>query len=104
MNEKISAAAIKAGDSIFTGTTHFAATELLLSDDSIPQQAKDSVQYGYVTNAGRFVSREEAFIIAKSGGQVHGDLADPVHNMNFYGSATPRLDASFVSHYAEFNS
>lgn len=107
-NEKISAAAIKIGNEIYTGPTHFGALRKIyevpgLDADTVMQMVL-SGEDGFVTDTGRFVTREEAFIIAQQAQQIGAaspmDLADPVKNMDFYGKPEPTLDSGMLEHYA----
>jgi len=96
--ERIAGAAIRVVGKIFVGTTHFEATSKYLNlNEVIAHPLED----GYVTDAGRFVDREEAFSIAVANGQAQGELADPKRNMIFYGTNRPRLDSSIIADYAE---
>lgn len=61
---QIAAAAIKSGDSIATGPNHATIRE------KTPQIAKEGAQEGFVTDTGKFVTREEAAAIAKDAGQL----------------------------------
>jgi hypothetical protein len=94
--EKVAAAAIRVGTQIYIGTTHFEASEKYINLNEVVAQ---STEDGYVTDLGRFVDREEAFQIAVRNGQAHGDLADPLRNMAFYGTNRPRLDSSIIENY-----
>lgn len=65
--ERVAAAAVKVRGHIFTGVSHkaavFAAGWALLGPEDI----------GFVTSEGRFVSRAEAWKIAKREGQLRRD-------------------------------
>ena len=100
--EMISAAAIRCGDLVFTGPTHFAAlkkiTLLALPATQRHEMMLNGVD-GFVTDAGRVVSREEGFKIAKSSCQIVGELGDPERNKEFYGGDEPRLDSGIVGFF-----
>jgi hypothetical protein len=71
--ERIAAAAVRVEGETYTGTTHAEAYEKaigrpLTADQRVPNLGNDS---GFVTNAGRFVTRDEALDIARSADQVH---------------------------------
>jgi len=104
-SEKIAASALRCGEQIFTGPTHFAAMHKIIglpvSAEQKAQMMLDAVD-GFVTDAGRFVTREEGYAIAKGVGQIGGDLADPVKNKAFYGGSEPRLDSGMVESMAPF--
>jgi hypothetical protein len=108
MPEKISAAAVKVGERVFTGETHMACLNVILqSTEFTPhQRARMSLagEDGFVTNIGRFVTREEGFEIAKAQGQMitHPCADDPAANMAFYGGTKPRLDSGLIREYAKF--
>jgi len=94
--EKVAAAAIRVGSKIYTGSTHFEATEKYIN---LYEVVTVPVEDGYVTDMGRFINREEAFEIAVRNGQAHGELADPERNTAFYGTNRPRLDSSIIESY-----
>lgn len=101
--EKISAAAIRCGDQTFTAATHFAAMKTIIQLGVPSEQKCAMLLYGvdgFVTDTGRFVSREEGFIIAKRSRQITGELGDPEKNKEFYGGAEPRLDSGIVEFFA----
>jgi hypothetical protein len=75
--EKIVAAASKRGEEVRTGTTHFEAEE----DWGLPEKR------GFVTNTGRFVSREEAYQIAAKAKQAKGA---------YEGAEGRQLDATMI--------
>jgi len=99
----ISAAAIRCGDQVFTGPTHFAVLKKIIGLD-LPGDHKSKMMLngedGFVTNTGRLVSREEGFKIAKSKRQIIGELGDPEKNKAFYGGDEPRLDSGILEFYA----
>lgn len=101
--EKISAAAICCGDQVFTGPTHIAILrKITLLDVPAKQRCQMllSGEDGFVTDTGRFVSREEGFKIAKHSNQIAGELGDPEKNKAFYGGDEPRLDSGIMEFYA----
>ena len=65
------------------------------------QMMLDAVD-GFVTDEGRFVTREEGYAIARASRQIGGDLADPAKNKAFYGGTEPRLDSGMVESMAPF--
>ena len=72
--ERIAAAAIKAGDRIFTGPVHWAAEDKIQGTDveeTVPCTLWD---YGFVTNLGRFVTRHEAASLARVSGQIRNSV------------------------------
>jgi hypothetical protein len=75
--EKIVAAASKRGEEVRTGTTHFEAEE----DWGLPEKR------GFMTNTGRFVSREEAYQIAAKAKQAKGA---------YEGAEGRQLDATMI--------
>lgn len=68
--EKIAAAAIKRGDEIFTGRTHIDAITKM--EERYPKwfDSEVPVNDGFITDAGRFVERDEAGRIASEAGQL----------------------------------
>jgi hypothetical protein len=71
--EKISSPAIKDGDKIYTGKNHEEIRQ------SMPEGSNKGAEAdtGFVTDKGRFVSREEADKIAKAQGQFKGEKKEP---------------------------
>ncbi|MGI9077183.1 MAG: hypothetical protein ACR2G6_07635 [Gemmatimonadaceae bacterium] len=73
--ETIQAAAVRLKDGrIFTGPSHYIIVEHLID----AKQAKliESAHDGFITTAGRFVSRADGHVIARRSGQVFGDSGD----------------------------
>ncbi|HEY4489064.1 MAG TPA: hypothetical protein VJA87_01125 [Candidatus Paceibacterota bacterium] len=68
--EKITAAAIRCEGVIFSGSTH--ADAFLALKEKSPEWNWDehTLEDGFVTSSGRFVSREEASQIAKNANQL----------------------------------
>jgi len=102
--EKIAAAAIKIGDQVFTGTTHFGAMREIaqsLPADQVATAMLDG-EDGFLTTDGRFVDRAEAFEIAQASRQISSvqGLDDPEKNKAFYGTEKPSLDSGIVESYA----
>jgi hypothetical protein len=77
---QVAAAAIKIGAHQFTGTCHFLAAEAaaasgVLGDENAMDRYWNGeldavITYGFVTNAGEFLTREEAFNLAVRNGQL----------------------------------
>ena len=108
MNEKIAAAALRIGNEVYTGTTHFAAMRAVIElpgveSSTIARMLMDA-EDGFVTDTGRFVTRSEAFDIAREQGQInHAELSDPEANKEFYQSDEPSLDSGLIGeNYAPF--
>jgi len=71
--EHIDWAAIKVGDKIFKGQTHYGAGERAAMELGVPfDKIADTATDGFLTTSGRFVGREEAGRIAQSTGQFKG--------------------------------
>lgn len=71
--ETVTSPAVRVGDSTFTGEDHDAIEQKLLRDGTVTRDQiskLDEDASGFVTSSGRFVSREEAFKIARQSGQV----------------------------------
>lgn len=105
MTEKIAAAAIRVGNDIFTGTTHFAAMRRIIDTPGVDPNAVAQMvlrgEDGFITDTGRFVDRAEAFEIARQQDQIaHSDLADPETNKAFYQTEQPSLDSGMMEGYA----
>ena len=94
---RIAAAAVRVGDKIYIGSTHFEAS---LKFINLPGMSEAKTDDGYVTDTGRFLNREEAFWLALTSGQANGELADPKRNINFYGTTRPRLESGIVENFA----
>ncbi len=107
--EKIAAAALKVDDRVYTGVTHFMAMRKIIQDPSIdPADLADvllACQDGFVTDTGRYVTRDEAFVIANAANQIKPselNLHDPEKNKDFYQTDKPSLDSGMVmDSYAE---
>ena len=104
-NEKIAAAAIRIGNEVFTGTTHFAAMRKIIAMPGVDPATISGMilkgEDGFVTDSGRFEDRAEAFEIARAQKQIsHTELADPEKNMAFYNTDKPSLDSGIVESYA----
>jgi prophage tail gpP-like protein len=105
--EKIAAAAIKIGNEVYTGMTHFAVMRRIVmmpdvASGTVAQMILDGMD-GFVTDAGRFVDRAEAFRIAAQARQMSDhEYADPEKNKAFYGTEEPSLDSGLIEHYAAF--
>jgi hypothetical protein len=104
---KISAACLRVGETIFTGATHAAALAKIVALPGVPPSEKARLQLaaedGFLANDGRFLSREEAFVVAVAAGQVSHELKDPDKNKAFYGGDRPRLDSGIVDSYEPLN-
>ena len=80
--EKIAEAAIKIGDDIYVGPTHFAVMQKVIRLPGIdPAKAAQMLLNGvdgFVTSTGRFVQQDETAVIAKAAGQplLFGSLVD----------------------------
>lgn len=103
--EKIAGAAIRVGNEVFVGSTHFAAMRRIVEMPGVdPATVADMImrgEDGFVTDTGRFVSRSEAFQIASEQGQLaHTELADPERNKAFYSTPEPSLDSGMMEGYA----
>ena len=74
--ETIGPAAIRCRDQIFTGDNHLEAYEELCR--ALPHVSDDELTEcdGFLTNAGRYVSREEALCIAQAADQCSADTPD----------------------------
>ncbi len=101
MTEKIAAAALKVGDLIFTGPSHMACAVTLMSLEDLTADEKRAMflarEQGFVTDVGRFVSREEAFQIAKAQDQI---IKQPRANKESCGCDEPKLDSDLIREYA----
>jgi hypothetical protein len=77
MNEMIAAAAVRVGERIFTGATHFDATRKLMMLPQLNAEEKTRMmlagEAGFVTDAGRFVNAEAGHAIAREAGQLRHD-------------------------------
>jgi hypothetical protein len=64
----------------------------------------DGSEDGFVTDEGRFVTREEAFVIAQKNKQMisHPCADNPEYNKDFYGTKEPSLDSGLIREWAEF--
>lgn len=79
--ERIKAAAIKIGENIYEGTSHFdavmvAAEKMGVTEDELLNVTEWQIIDGFTTSTGRFVDRAEADVIAKDTGQT-----DPENDM-----------------------
>lgn len=107
--ERITAAAIKVGDKVYTGATHMNAMCVIIDLPNVSSADKAEMllagQDGFVTDTGRFVSREEAYVIAQAAKQLK-DLpqSEPEFNKEFYNSEEPRLDSGLIEKYAPLKS
>lgn len=68
--EKIVRAALKWNDLVFMGTGHVDCEDAAEREHGIKLRNKSGVTEGFVTSEGRFLSRAEAFSIAKMAGQL----------------------------------
>lgn len=68
--EKITAAAIRVNGEIFTGQMHFMAYEKARLTIPNFEAVQSTMEQGFVTTSGRFVSREEAGELADQAGQL----------------------------------
>lgn len=68
--ERIVRAALKWNDLVFMGTGHVDCDEQAERDHGIKLRHKSEVIEGFVTSEGRFLSRAEAFSVAKMAGQL----------------------------------
>jgi hypothetical protein len=103
--EKITAAAIRIGNEIYTGPTHFAAMQAIISVPGMdPHTVADMLlrgEDGFITTEGRFVDRAEAFEIASQAAQMGThELANPEKNMAFFDTSKPSLDSGLIESYA----
>lgn len=106
MNEKIAAAALKSGKRVFPGPSHPACMNAILTDEHLTSDQKVAMlldtEDGFVTNTGRFITREEAFQIAQAQKQMTDhQYSEPEANKAFYGGAEPRLDSGLIKEWAE---
>lgn len=75
--EKIKSAAIKIGDEIFEGTTHGEAA--IKAEEKLGKEIDSSIESdltGFMTTSGRYLSREQALIVAQEAGQFAADRTD----------------------------
>lgn len=76
--ERLTSAALKIGDQVFTGSTHGDAFEAALKAGVDPADIVKVDMNGFVTSTGRYVGREEALQIAQASGQKHRQVANSV--------------------------
>lgn len=98
---KVALAAIRVGDVVYTGRTHFEALKKLLSNESLTAEDRSRMaldgEDGFLDTEGNFLTREEAFELASRQHQIsHPTLADPEANKEFYGGDKPRLDSGIL--------
>jgi hypothetical protein len=86
--EKVKEAAILIEGHIFTGQMHGIAFNKARATMPNFEQVKDSIEQGFVTTTGRFVSREEAGVLADNSGQLEHLEDDGTHYQ-----AKQRLDS-----------
>lgn len=102
--ERITAAALRVGDEIFTGPVHFMCRQKIFALPIDPKQIVSMLTHtedGFVTDTGRFVDRIEGYAIAKAAGQLKDvPQSDPEKNMEFYGTPKPSLDSGLIESYA----
>lgn len=73
--DKVDWAAIKVGDKVFKGQTHFGAAEKAAKELGIPfDQVAGLAQDGFLTTSGKFVDRAEAGRIVDTAGQHKSPL------------------------------
>ncbi len=76
--ERVAAAAVKVRGRIFTGTSHKVAVIAAAHSLGLePGAVWASMTAGFTTTTGRFVSRAEAWKIAKREGQLRWDNSRP---------------------------
>ena len=68
--ERIVRAALKWNDLVFIGTGHVDCEDCAEREHGIKLHRKSGVIEGFVTSEGRFLSRAEAFSVAKMAGQL----------------------------------
>lgn len=66
--EAISSAALEYEGQLFTARSHAEAWSLLV--EAKPDFDENLIHDGFITNTGRFISREEALIVAKNSKQI----------------------------------
>ena len=85
--EKVKIAAVRIGEDVFTGQMHFMAMDEAKRTLSNFDDLKDTMEQGFVTTTGRFISRDEAGKLADEAGQLE-HLSEREHD-----SAVYRLDS-----------
>ncbi len=106
MTERIAAAAVKVSDRLFTGPSHMTCAVTLMSLEDLTTDEKRAMflarEQGFVTDAGRFVSREEAFKIAKAQSQIIDQpcVNHPEGNEEPCACDEPKLDSDMIREYA----
>lgn len=76
MNEKIICAAVRFNGKVWMGHRHMYALDAMHNELSYTMNRKEMIEQktdqdqGFVTSTGRYVSREEAWNIAKREGQI----------------------------------
>lgn len=98
---KIAAAAIKMGDQVYTGKTHFEAMHNFLKTSDLSSDDKArmllAAEDGFLTDEGDFVDRHEAFALAANAKQlIKHEYSDPAKNMAFFNTDKPSLDSGLV--------
>jgi hypothetical protein len=68
--EKVKEAAIRINGQIFTGQMHFMAFEKARAELADFEEIQHTMEQGFTTSAGRFISREEAGELAERAGQL----------------------------------
>lgn len=89
--ERITAAAIRLGEELFTGRNH---TEAIMNmEEMVPEWETLNIrpEDGFVTNTGRYVERDEAGRIANRAGQL-SELSPDLRR-----EAREHLDANWVN-------
>lgn len=87
--ERLTAAALKVGDQVYTGATHGDAFEAALKA-GVPEGAISKLDMnGFQTSTGRYVSREDALAIAQGSGQKYRRVGNAVTSQ---GTTSPTFE------------
>ncbi len=89
--EKVKLAAVRLGEEVFTGQMHFMAMEKAKATLSNFAELEPTMEQGFITTLGRFISRDEAGKLADEAGQLD-HLSEQEHD-----SAVGRLDSHNIS-------
>jgi len=76
--ERIDAAAVQYGDDVFVGINHGEAYEKLTAIHPEIIAANADIKNGFLTSTGRFVSRDEASVIADKAEQIRDEMKNKI--------------------------
>ena len=109
MEEKIVASALLIGGKLYTSATHLGCMIKYQEDPDIDKDTKTiemaHSEEGFLTSLGRFVSRKDAYPLARAGNQLTDNpfAQDVELNKRFYGGDDPTLDSGLIKEWAELS-